>query len=160
MLILASILYSNVHLFTPYLSLCTLLPEYFSFSIYLCAYIYILLFLSIPLPLYICLKSYEYVSLLSIFTSGKWPSSTILSASSTIKNRMPLMSRNIGISSSVISSHKRPGVATKICTGRLWLAPKNIIKRERKNRCRDKKIKEQEHTHTHAYTHTAGSRCG
>ena len=95
----------------------------FLFFRYLCAYVCILLCLSIPLP-FISIFNHMNVSLLSIFTSGKWPSSTILSASSTIKNRMPLISRNIGISSSVISSHKRPGVATKICTGRLWLAPK------------------------------------
>ena len=95
----------------------------FLFFRYLCAYICSSWSLNSS-SFYIYLQSYEYVSLLSIFTSGKWPSSTILSASSTIKNRMPLISRNIGISSSVISSHKRPGVATKICTGRLWLDPK------------------------------------
>ena len=51
-------------------------------------------------------------------TSGKCPSSTILSASSTIKNRIPLMSLNIGMLSSVINSHSRPGVATNTWTGR------------------------------------------
>ena len=122
-----SINYSNSCFFHALL-VCSLFlsySPYFSFHRYtshsqsICRHVFTSL--SLLSSFYINLQ--KFVFLPSIFTSGKWPSSTILSASSTIKNRMPLMSRNIGISSSVISSHKRPGVATKICTGRLWLAP-------------------------------------